>query len=99
MTIKELLPIGSIVWLKGAKKPLMIFGVRQQNMDNNVEYDYIGVLYPEGNMGVNSQFMFNHGDIEKVVFRGYEDESRIEFLNKLDAYYTMLENANSDNKQ
>lgn len=95
MKVKELLPIGSIIWLRDAKKPLMIFGIRQTNLDNNVEYDYIGVLYPEGNMGVNSQFMFNHDDIEKVIFRGYEDDSRTEFLEKLNKFYMAHEKTNS----
>ena len=98
MKMKELLPIGSIVWLENAKKPLMIFGVRQKNLDDDIEYDYIGVLYPEGNMGVNSQFMFNHDDIDKVVFRGYEDETRVEFLDKLQQYYDLLEQGEIEEK-
>lgn len=87
MDVKELLPIGSVIWLKEAKKPLMIFGVKQSNMDTNEEYDYIGVFYPEGNMGTETQFLFQHKDIEKVVFRGYEDESRTEFLEQLAEFY------------
>ena len=35
--------------------------------------------------------MFNHDDIDKVVFRGYEDETRAEFLDKLQQYYDLLE--------
>ncbi len=85
--IRELLPIGSIVWLKDAKRALMIFGVKQTNQETKVEYDYIGVLYPEGNLGVKSQFMFNHKDIEKVVFRGYEDTTRAAFVDNLEKYY------------
>lgn len=87
MDVKELLPIGSVIWLREAKKPLMIFGVKQSNMDTDEEYDYIGVLYPEGNMGAETQFLFQHKDIERVVFRGYEDESRTEFLEQLAEFY------------
>ena len=87
MNIKDLLPIGSVIWLKDAERPLMIFGVKQQNLETNEEYDYIGVIYPEGNMGTESQFLFMHKDIEKVVFRGYEDTSREEFIIKLDKFY------------
>ena len=32
MNIEELLPIGSVIWLKEAKKALMIFGVKLSNM-------------------------------------------------------------------
>lgn len=87
MRIDELLPIGSIIWLKEAQKALMIFGVKQSNMDTGEEYDYIGVLYPEGNMGTESQFLFQHEDIERVVFRGFEDEQRTEFIENLKEFY------------
>lgn len=89
MEIKDLLPIGSVIWLQDANKPLMIYGVKQSNMETKEEYDYIGVLYPEGNIGTNSQFLFNHDKIEKVLFRGYEDESREKFIDKLDKFYKL----------
>ena len=87
MEIKNLLPIGSVIWLREAKRPLMIFGIKQQDIDTQKEYDYIGVFYPEGNMGNNTQFLFMHEDIEKVVFKGYEDTSREEFIKRLDEFY------------
>lgn len=87
MTVKELLPIGSIVLLRGAEKRLMIFGVKQRNKDDGLEYDYIGVVYPEGNMGDRTQFVFNHENIEKVFFRGFEDTERSFFIEKLDSFY------------
>ena len=40
--VKDLLPIGSVVMLRDAEKPLMIFGIKQLDTDNSdVEYDYI----------------------------------------------------------
>ncbi len=87
MDIKDLLPIGSVIWLRDSKHALMIYGVKQQNLETGEEYDYIGVLYPEGNMGENSQFLFMHKDIEKVIFRGFEDESRQDFIDKLSEFY------------
>ena len=87
MEIKDLLPIGSLIWLREAKKPLMIFGVKQKKIDTNEEFDYIGVVYPEGNMGGETQFLFMHKDIEKVVFRGYEDTSRELFIKNLEEFY------------
>ena len=46
MDVKEFLPIGSVIWLKDAERPLMIFGIKQSNMETDQEYDYMGVLYP-----------------------------------------------------
>lgn len=87
MNIKELLPIGSVVLLKSGKKRVMIFGIKQTDNSTGVEYDYISVLYPEGNVGEVGQYLFNHSDIEEIYFRGYEDEEREGFLNALDNYY------------
>ena len=87
MNVNELLPTGSIVLLEGAEKKLMIFGVGQTQLEENKDFDYIGVVYPEGNMGEGSQFLFNHSDIEEIVFRGYEDEERDNFLEMLNSYF------------
>lgn len=85
--IKELLPIGSVVRLKDGKKRVMIFGIKQTDKGTNIEHDYIGVVYPEGNLGENLQFFFEHANIEEVVFKGFEDIERENFINRLYAYY------------
>ena len=85
--IKELLPIGSVVKLKDATKRLMITGVIQTDIDGN-DYDYIAVLYPEGNVTQETQFLFQHTDIEYIIFRGYEDDEREGFLNRLAEFYS-----------
>ena len=87
MEIKDLLPIGSVVHLEGGKKRVMIYGVRQIEQETQEEYDYIGVVYPEGNMGQGSQFVFNHDKIQEVFFKGYEDEERQDFIQRLSDYY------------
>lgn len=88
MKIKDLLPIGSIVLLKDGEKRLMINGIMQNDAGGTKQnYDYLGILYPEGHIGEGFQYLFNHEDIDKIVFRGYEDEERTEFLAKLSALY------------
>lgn len=85
--VKELLPIGSIVTLQEATKKTMIYGIKQINNATGVEYDYIGVVYPEGNMGDGTQFFFNHDAISTIEFRGYEDEEREVFIERLYDFY------------
>lgn len=81
------LPIGSVVRLKGGVKPLMIFGINQVDPEKpDMEYDYVSVPYPEGNIGVGFQYMFNQNDIEEILFRGYDTQERTDFLNALEAY-------------
>ncbi len=86
--IRDLLPIGSVVMLKNAEKPLMIYGIKQLDTDNaEVEYDYIGVLYPEGNIGSDFQYLFNHADIEQVLFKGYVSDEWTQFLDTIAQAY------------
>ena len=88
MKIKDLLPIGSIVRLHDGEKRLMIIGIMQSDASGNgKEYDYLGILYPEGHIGDQFQYLFNQEDIEGVIFRGFEDDERVEFLNKLTNLY------------
>lgn len=85
--IRELLPIGSVVRLKEGKKNVMIFGIKQTDKGTNIEHDYIGVVYPEGNLGEELQFFFEHDSIDEVVFKGFEDKEREIFIDRLAAYY------------
>jgi len=66
---EKLLPIGSVVHVKGANKNMMIIGIVVTN--NDVEYDYFAVLHPEGYVDNKLTFLFNHEDIDKVLYVGY----------------------------
>lgn len=86
--IRDLLPIGSVIMLREAKKAVMIYGIKQRDTeDPEKEYDYIGVLYPEGNIGPDFQYLFNHEDIVEVLFKGYETDELKEFLNTIAEAY------------
>lgn len=76
--VRDLLPIGSVVLLNGGSKKLMVIGILQQN--NGETYDYAGVLWPEGQMSSEEQFLFNHHDINETFHRGMEGPERDEFL-------------------
>lgn len=78
-----MLPIGSVVVLKGGKKTLMIFGRKQISTANNKVWDYLGCFYPEGSIGPEYCFLFDEGDIDEVVFTGYSDEVNQKLEQKL----------------
>jgi hypothetical protein len=81
-----LLPIGSIVLLKNGTKKLMITGIKPVKEDDpDRVYDYIGVIYPEGFIGNEYNFLFDHNDINDVIFRGYENPERTDFIDFLNA--------------
>lgn len=69
----NLLPVGSIVRLVEGKKRLMIHGILQTDEKSNIQYDYTGVLYPEGYISEEYVYLFNHDDIEEVAFIGFAD--------------------------
>lgn len=92
MKIKDLLPIGSVIIMKEGEQPLMIYGIMQQEGNGGLfkkakEYDYVCVPYPQGNMGEGSSFFANHEDIDKILFRGFEDEERNKFIEELAKTY------------
>lgn len=67
---------------------MMICGIRQTGKENKErEYDYMGVFYPEGHVGENYQFLFDHENIDNIFFRGFEDVERQDFIERLDNYY------------
>ena len=78
--IKDLLPVGSVVFLQTAVKKVMIIGIKQRNQENHTTYDYVGVLYPEGYISNKVLFNFNHKDVMDIVYRGYENSEQEDFL-------------------
>lgn len=94
---EKYLPIGTIVLLKGGKKRAMITGfcsVAQENQEK--VYDYSGCVYPEGYLSSNQVCLFDHDQIEKIFFVGYEDEEEIMFKQKLNQIVKAIE-ANKQN--
>ncbi|MCR4908840.1 MAG: DUF4176 domain-containing protein [Lachnospiraceae bacterium] len=79
----DLLPIGSIVLLRGAKRKLMITGRILSDEKLEQIYDYVGCLYPEGNTGEENQYFFNRDAIERVCFIGCQDEEELKFKSEI----------------
>ncbi len=72
---KDILPIGSVVLLERGNKPLMIFGYLQNSSSaKELLFDYVGVPYPEGNLGFGSQIGFQMTEIKEVLFEGFKTE-------------------------
>jgi hypothetical protein len=71
----KLLPIGSVVLLINASKPVMIYGRHQIQTKTNNVYDYIGVPYPEGNLTEDLNVFFNHKFINEVIHVGHQSSA------------------------
>lgn len=68
-SIKNLLPIGSVVKVKDEEKRFSIIGILVNSA--GVKYDYIAVPFPEGFIDAEHICFFNRQDIEKVEYLGY----------------------------
>lgn len=76
----KLLPIGTVVLLKDTSKRVMIYGRGQKGIDSNKIWDYVGCLYPEGNIGPDHTFLFDHEQIERIDHKGLKDQEEEQFL-------------------
>ena len=91
------LPIGSVVLLKGGKKRAMITGfcsVAQENQEKI--YDYSGCVYAEGYLSSNQVCLFDHDQIDKIFFTGFEDEEEFTFKEKLNQIVSTLDSNNTE---
>ena len=77
---KKYLPIGSIVALKNMDLKIMIVGFFvTKEEDNNKVFDYNGCVYPQGFFSTDGYILFDHEDIEKIYFVGYQDEENTKY--------------------
>lgn len=76
---EDLLPIGSIVKLFQGNKYLMVMGRFHRNLEDGKIFDYAGCLYPEGYQGGNSYYLFQHQQIEQIIFGGLQNEEELAY--------------------
>lgn len=75
MSDTKLLPLGSVIVLKGSTKKMLIIArvIAAPVKGDLYRFDYGACLYPEGMVG-DSLIYFNHEDVFKVVQEGYSDD-------------------------
>lgn len=88
---ENLLPLGSVVLLEGGNKRLMITGRIQAKLGDKKVYDYSGCYFPEGIVGPDEMFFFDHESIANVFFIGCQDEEELAFRNQVLANLGQLE--------
>ena len=76
---KDMLPIGSVVLIKGGEKKIMICGRIQAKDGDETIYDYSACYYPEGIVDPSAMFFFNRDAIETVYFIGFQDKEELDF--------------------
>ncbi|MBE5860193.1 MAG: DUF4176 domain-containing protein [Butyrivibrio sp.] len=78
-----LLPVGSVVLLKGGEKRVVICGrIQMKNGDDKV-YDYSACTFPEGIVDPGKMVFFNRDMIERVYFIGCQDAEELAYASKI----------------
>ena len=83
----DFLPVGSVVLLKEATRPIVIIGYSVVEQGSKKLWDYLGCAYPVGVIGTDKNLLFQREQIEKVISVGYEDDECKEFLSSLNREY------------
>lgn len=86
---EKYLPLGTVVLLNGGKKELMIISyciiptgavVDKDGLVKETKmFDYGACAYPEGLITSDQLFAFNHDQIGKICYMGYESDEQKEF--------------------
>ena len=101
----SLLPIGSVVLLKGGTKRVMVIGFAPKVANTegkNQKYDiwdYSGCIYPEGLLSSDQILVFDHSQISEVFSVGYEDDEEKEFKKNLTEYLKNQNNTTNKNEK
>lgn len=96
--MEKFLPIGTVILMKNATKTLMITGYCSSVPEQlDKVYDYVGCLFPEGNLAGDDVALFNHDQIGTIVHMGLNNQEFQELNNKIVAA-TSTEN-NTANQQ
>lgn len=80
---KHFLPVGSVVLLKGGNKKVTIIGRVVAPSTTNEIFDYSGCPFPEGITSLEQFYCFNHDQIERVFFIGFQDPEELQMQERL----------------
>lgn len=86
MKMEGLLPIGSVVMLKGGEHRVMIMGYAQQlEGEDGKVYDYVACLWPEGFLRPDQNILFDGDQIDMLYSVGYITEGQQVFAARMEA--------------
>ena len=73
------LPLGSVVRLHEAERPVMVAGYLAIDGSGGGAWDYVGYPYPEGKQ-VPEEHFFDRADVEELFQLGFCDAEGMAFL-------------------
>lgn len=104
---EKFLPIGTVVLLKGGKREIMITSYcimptgevydktgKIENPEKKV-FDYGACFYPEGMVVSDQIFAFNHDQIDRICYMGYETDKQKELSKMINDNYEKMKEKES----
>lgn len=89
---KEFLPVGSVVLLKEATRPVVVIGYMIVEEGQSEIWDYLGCAYPVGVIGNENNLLFQKNQIDKVLHTGFANDEGKQFLKDLEESVTKIKN-------
>ncbi len=80
----KFLPVGSVVLLKEATRPIVIIGYMIVEDNSDKIWDYLGCAYPIGVVDSSKNLLFQREQIDNVLFTGYQDEEGKKFIEDIE---------------
>lgn len=84
----QLLPLGSVITLKGSSKRLMICGrIQTKTGEPDKVYDYVGCYYPEGIINSEEMILFDDADMGEVFYIAPQDPDEFRYRSVMERYF------------
>lgn len=81
------LPLGTVVSVDDSGQKVMIIGRIQQDANHpENKCEYSAVLYPQGLLNPEENYMFNFSQVKQIHFLGFSNEDNEMFEKQLDQY-------------
>lgn len=103
------LPIGTVVLLKGGKRELMIVSYcvmpngdvydkngKVNDFNKDQVFDYGACFYPDGMVQSDQIFAFNHDQIARICYKGYESDNQKELSYVLNGGLEAMKHQNNE---
>ncbi len=89
--MSDMIPIGSVVLIHGIESKIMIIG-HYPKRDNSEVKDYLGVGYLRGIIEESECCMFNHEEINEILFKTELNEEDQQYYQMLTIFGPYLKN-------
>lgn len=98
MKIDNILPIGTVVKLKGINTKIIICGYcSESENESNYVWDYSGFGFPLGYTKPDMIVSFDSDQIETIITYGFQDEEQLSYIEEFKEVIKDIEKGKKEN--